>query len=68
MAKIVALLHIAADMTHPSGTKETKFLLPKSDLGYRDMRPGDWVQMVSAAWSGVQTMTSIDSKANLLGS
>ncbi|XP_014277405.1 unconventional myosin-XV isoform X2 [Halyomorpha halys] len=67
MAKIGALLHRAADMTHPPGTKETKFLLPKTVLGYRDMRPGEWVQMVSAAWtSGVQNMTSIDAKASLL--
>lgn len=67
IAKIGALLHRAADMTHPPGTKETKFLLPKTVLGYRDMRPGEWVQMVSGAWTaGVQAMTSIDAKASLL--
>lgn len=68
MAKLGALLHRAADMTHPPGTKETKFLLPKAVLGYSHVKPGEWVQMVSSAWaSGVQSMASIDSKANFLG-
>lgn len=68
MSKLGALLHRAADMTHPPGTKETKFLLPKPVLGYRETRPADWVQMVQQAWSaGVQNMTSIDAKAMLLG-
>ncbi|XP_073998346.1 unconventional myosin 10A isoform X4 [Rhodnius prolixus] len=67
MSKLGALLHRAADMTHPPGTKETKFLLPKPVLGYRETRPADWVQMVQQAWSaGVQNMTSIDAKAMLL--
>uniref|UniRef100_A0A0K8SUT5 Unconventional myosin-XV n=1 Tax=Lygus hesperus TaxID=30085 RepID=A0A0K8SUT5_LYGHE len=67
MGKLGALLHRAADMTHSPGTKETKFLLPKPVLGYRETRPADWVQLVQQAWTnGIQTMNSIDAKALLL--
>ncbi|BES99216.1 MyTH4 domain [Nesidiocoris tenuis] len=67
MGKLGALLHRAADMTHSPGTKETKFLLPKPVLGYRETRPADWVQLVQQAWSnGIQSMTSIEAKALLL--
>ncbi|XP_014248612.2 unconventional myosin-XV isoform X2 [Cimex lectularius] len=66
IGKLGALLHRAADMTHPPGTKETKFLLPKTVLGYRETRPADWVQMVQQAWTNVQNMTSLEAKSMLL--
>ncbi|XP_039291022.1 unconventional myosin-XV [Nilaparvata lugens] len=66
VAKLAALLHRAADMTHPPAMKETKFLLPKPALAERDIKPAQWVQLVQSNWPAVQSMHSIDAKAQLL--
>ena len=47
IAKVAALLHRAADMDHKPTIKETKFLLPKPALSARDIKPPQWVNMVS---------------------
>ena len=49
IAKVAALLHRAADMAHKPTIKETKFLLPKPALSAKDIKPPQWVNMVSAA-------------------
>lgn len=67
MCKLAALLHRAADMTHPPGMKETKFLLPKPVLGLREIKPPEWVQMVQRQWTEVQHLPSIQAKASVLG-
>ncbi|XP_065213017.1 unconventional myosin-XV isoform X2 [Planococcus citri] len=66
IAKLAALLHRAADMTHPPTMKETKFLLPKPALAQRDIKPPQWVQMVQANWAQVEMIHSIQAKAQLL--
>ncbi|XP_054281634.1 unconventional myosin-XV-like isoform X2 [Macrosteles quadrilineatus] len=66
VAKLAALLHRAADMTHPPAMKETKFLLPKPALTQRDIKPTQWVQLVQSHWPGVQGLHSIQAKAQLL--
>ncbi|CAH0384305.1 unnamed protein product [Bemisia tabaci] len=66
VAKLAALLHRAADMSHPPTMKETKFLLPKPALTQRDIKPAQWVQMVQANWSQIQSLLSIQAKAQLL--
>lgn len=68
VAKLAALLHRAADMTHPPAMKETKFLLPKPALTQRDIKPAQWVQLVQSNWPAVQSLHSIQAKAQLLGS
>lgn len=68
VAKLAALLHRAADMTHPPTMKETKFLLPKPALTQRDIKPPQWVQMVQSNWTQVEMLHSIQAKAQLLGS
>lgn len=50
MALIAALLHRAADLTHPPSLKEVKFLLPKPVLGLREPRPPQWLAMVQTSW------------------
>ncbi|KAJ4444520.1 hypothetical protein ANN_06314 [Periplaneta americana] len=67
IAKMAALLHRAADMTHVPTMKETKFLLPKPALTVRDVKPAQWVNMVQSNWRDVETLTTIQSKAQVLG-
>lgn len=67
VAKLAALLHRAADMTHAPAMKETKFLLPKPALTQRDIKPAQWVQLVQSNWPGAQGLHSIDAKAKFLG-
>ncbi|XP_075232051.1 unconventional myosin 10A isoform X3 [Lycorma delicatula] len=66
VAKLAALLHRAADMTHAPAMKETKFLLPKPALTQRDIKPAQWVQLVQSNWPAVQGIHSIQAKAQLL--
>uniref|UniRef100_A0A8D9AYW5 Unconventional myosin-XV n=1 Tax=Cacopsylla melanoneura TaxID=428564 RepID=A0A8D9AYW5_9HEMI len=66
VAKLAALLHRAADMSHPPAMKETKFLLPKPALTQRDIKPAQWVQMVQGHWGGIAPLHSIQAKAQLL--
>ncbi|XP_069684999.1 unconventional myosin-XV isoform X8 [Periplaneta americana] len=66
IAKMAALLHRAADMTHVPTMKETKFLLPKPALTVRDVKPAQWVNMVQSNWRDVETLTTIQSKAQVL--
>ena len=47
IAKVAALLHRAADMDQKPSIKETKFLLPKPALSAKDIKPPQWVNMVS---------------------
>ncbi|PNF27704.1 hypothetical protein B7P43_G13752 [Cryptotermes secundus] len=67
IAKMAALLHRAADMTHVPTMKETKFLLPKPALTVRDVKPAQWVNMVQSNWRDVEMLTTIQSKAQVLG-
>lgn len=67
IAKIAALLHRAADMTHLPSMKETKFLLPKPALAVRDVKPSQWVNMVQSNWQECEGMTTIQAKAQVLG-
>ncbi|KAG8264185.1 Belongs to the TRAFAC class myosin-kinesin ATPase super [Homalodisca vitripennis] len=66
VARLAALLHRAADMTHAPAMKETKFLLPKPALTQRDIKPAQWVQLVQSNWPAVQPLHSIQAKAQLL--
>nr|CAD7453151.1 unnamed protein product [Timema tahoe] len=66
IAKIAALLHRAADMTHLPTMKETKFLLPKPALTVRDVKPAQWVNMVQSNWHDVETLQTIQAKAQVL--
>lgn len=66
VAKLAALLHRAADMSHPPAMKETKFLLPKPALTQRDIKPAQWVQMVQGHWTHIAPLHSIQAKAQLL--
>jgi myosin-15 len=67
IAKIAALLHRAADMTHMPAMKETKFLLPKPALAVRDIKPPQWVNMVQASWQEVEGLATVQAKAQVLG-
>ncbi|XP_049851037.1 unconventional myosin-XV isoform X4 [Schistocerca gregaria] len=66
IAKMAALLHRAADMTHLPTMKETKFLLPKPALSVRDVKPAQWVNMVQSNWHDVQGLSTIQAKAQVL--
>nr|CAI5851516.1 unnamed protein product [Callosobruchus analis] len=50
MALIAALLHRAADLSHPPSIKEVKFLLPKPVLSLREPRPPQWLALVQTSW------------------
>nr|CAH7758735.1 unnamed protein product [Callosobruchus chinensis] len=50
MALIAALLHRAADLSHPPSLKEVKFLLPKPVLSLREPRPPQWLALVQTSW------------------
>lgn len=67
IAKVAALLHRAADLTHIPTMKETKFLLPRPALGVRDIKPPQWVNMVQASWNEVEPLSVSQAKAHVLG-
>lgn len=67
MARIAALLHRAADLTHVPAMKEIKFLLPKPALGIRELRPAQWVTLVQSVWPSVAGLEPIQVKAQFLG-
>jgi len=67
IAKVAALLHRAADLTHLPTMKETKFLLPRPALGVRDIKPPQWVNMVQASWHEVEPLSVSQAKAQVLG-
>jgi myosin XV len=67
IAKVAALLHRAADLTHVPTMKETKFLLPRPALGVRDIKPPQWVNMVQASWNEVEPLSVSQAKAHVLG-
>ena len=67
LAKLAALLHRAADLTHMPTMKETKFLLPKPALSARDVKPAQWVHMVQGSWPEIQDQTATQAKAQVLG-
>ncbi|XP_014089710.3 unconventional myosin-XV [Bactrocera oleae] len=66
MARIAALLHRAADLTHVPAMKEIKFLLPKPALGVREIRPAQWVSLVQSAWPQIAGLTPGQVKAQFL--
>ncbi|GLH06473.1 Unconventional myosin IC [Gryllus bimaculatus] len=66
IAKMAALLHRAADMKHLPSMKETKFLLPKPALTVRDVKPAQWVNMVQSNWREVESLQTIQAKAQVL--
>lgn len=67
MARIAALLHRAADLTHVPAMKEIKFLLPKPALGIRELRPAQWVALVQSVWPSIAALEPIQVKAQFLG-
>ncbi|XP_052850259.1 LOW QUALITY PROTEIN: unconventional myosin-XV [Drosophila gunungcola] len=66
MARIAALLHRAADLSHVPAMKEIKFLLPKPALGIREIRPAQWVGLVQSAWPQVASLSPSQVKAQFL--
>ncbi|XP_067635341.1 unconventional myosin-XV [Eurosta solidaginis] len=66
MARIAALLHRAADLTHVPAMKEIKFLLPKPALGIREIRPAQWVGLVQSAWPQIAGLSPSQVKAQFL--
>lgn len=66
MARIAALLHRAADLSHVPAMKEIKFLLPKPALGIRELRPAQWVALVQSAWPSIATLDPTQVKAQFL--
>lgn len=54
-------------MTHLPSMKETKFLLPKPALSVRDVKPSQWVNLVQSNWEECAGMTTIQTKAQVLG-
>lgn len=66
MARIAALLHRAANLKHVPTMKEIKFLLPKTALGIRELRPPHWVALVQAAWPSIATLDVAQVKAEFL--
>ncbi|KAF4520561.1 hypothetical protein B566_EDAN011113 [Ephemera danica] len=66
IAKVAALLHRAADMSHVPAMKETKFLLPRPALAVRDIKPPQWVNMVQGSWQEVESLSTVHAKAQVL--
>lgn len=66
MARIAALLHRAADLSHVPAMKEIKFLLPKPALGIRELRPAQWVALVQSAWPSIASLMPAQVKAQFL--
>ncbi|XP_055693638.1 unconventional myosin-XV isoform X1 [Lutzomyia longipalpis] len=66
MARVAALLHRAADLSHVPAMKEIKFLLPKPALGIRELRPAQWVALVQSAWPSVAILSPGQVKAQFL--
>lgn len=66
MARVAALLHRAADLSHVPAMKEIKFLLPKPALGIRELRPAQWVALVQSAWPSVAPLSPGQVKAQFL--
>lgn len=66
MARIAALLHRAADLSHVPAMKEIKFLLPKPALGIREIRPAQWVGLVQSAWPQIANLSPGQVKAQFL--
>ncbi|XP_060860512.1 unconventional myosin-XV isoform X5 [Metopolophium dirhodum] len=66
VCRIAALLHRAADMVQPPTLKETKFLLPKPALMQNEVNPQQLVQMVQNNWPQIETLHSVEAKAQFL--
>uniref|UniRef100_A0A1A9WX21 Myosin motor domain-containing protein n=1 Tax=Glossina brevipalpis TaxID=37001 RepID=A0A1A9WX21_9MUSC len=66
MARIAALLHRAADLSHVPAMKEIKFLLPKPALGVREIRPAQWVGLVQSVWPQIVNLSPGQVKAQFL--
>jgi len=67
VCRLAALLHRAADMLQPPTLKETKFLLPKPALMQNEVNPQQLVQMVQNNWPQIETLHSVEAKAQFLG-
>ena len=66
VARVAALLHRAADMDHVPSRDEVKYLLPKPILPVRDIKPGQWVEMVQNNWQDMSSLTTTEAKAQCL--
>uniref|UniRef100_A0A6B2EBK9 Putative myosin class ii heavy chain n=1 Tax=Phlebotomus kandelakii TaxID=1109342 RepID=A0A6B2EBK9_9DIPT len=66
MARVAALLHRAADLSHVPTMKEIKFLLPKPALGIRELRPAQWVALVQSSWPSVAALSPGQVKGQFL--
>lgn len=67
VCRLAALLHRAADMIQPPTLKETKFLLPKPALMQNEVNPQQLVQMVQNNWPQIESLHSVEAKAQFLG-
>jgi len=54
-------------MVQPPTLKETKFLLPKPALMQNEVNPQQLVQMVQNNWPQIETLHSVEAKAQFLG-
>lgn len=66
MAELAVILHRAANLRHPPNMKEVKFLLPKTALYIREIRPMQWVEYVHKAWGSVIHLSPITVKLQFL--
>lgn len=66
IARIAALLHRAADMEHMPTKDEVKYLLPKTVLPIKEVRPQQWVEMVQGNWNDMSALTTAEAKAQCL--
>jgi myosin-15 len=66
ISRIAALLHRAADLKVQPNLKETKYLLPKPALAARDMKPAQWVSLVSNYWDDIRALSPASAKGNVL--
>lgn len=66
VGRVAALLHRAAGMEHSPTREEVKFLLPKPVLPLRDIKPGQWVEMVQTNWQDMSSLTTTEAKAQCL--
>lgn len=54
-------------MIQPPTLKETKFLLPKPAIMQNDVNPQQLVQMVQSNWPQIESLHSVEAKAQFLG-
>ncbi|KAL5284945.1 Myo15.2 family protein [Megaselia abdita] len=66
IAELAVILHRAANLRHPPNMKEVKFLLPKTALYIREIRPRQWLEYVHKAWGSIVHLSPITVKLQFL--